>query len=90
VQAANGKGLFVEHHGATEQAVRHDIQASLRSLVEGRDEAFSSPKMRVRGGICSGEPACALVAAVYQGESWTLTEPAASRATSLAGRRRLK
>jgi arginine decarboxylase len=70
VQAADGRGLFVEHHGTADRDVRNDIEASLQSLVAGRNEAFSPPQMRLRGGVCAGQPACSLVAAVYDAEGW--------------------
>lgn len=70
VQSADGRGLFVEHHGATESTLRNDIEMSLAALVEGRDVQFSAPRMAVNGGVCDGEPVCALVVAVYQAEPW--------------------
>jgi arginine decarboxylase len=65
-----GRGLFVEHEGATEQSVRDDIEASLGALVDGRGQEFGPVNMRVQGGVCTGEPVSAMVAAVYKAEPW--------------------
>lgn len=65
-----GKGLFVEHHGASEQAVRADITDSLKALVEGRNEEFGPINMKIQGTICHRDPVCSLVAAVYKSEPW--------------------
>lgn len=69
-QADTLKGLFVEHEGNGEDSVRGDITDSLRSLVEGRDELFGPPQMTVVGVRCDGEPACAMVVAIFDSEPW--------------------
>jgi arginine decarboxylase len=70
VQDDSGRGLFVEHHGSSEASVRDDIEASLGALVRGRGLPFGPVQMRVQGGICTGEPVSAMVAAVYKAEPW--------------------
>jgi arginine decarboxylase len=65
-----GRGLFVEHVGHTEREVRRDVLATLESMCEGRGESFGPPDLVVRATVCSGEPACALVAAVYEAAPW--------------------
>lgn len=65
-----GKGLFVEHEGANEQAVRRDIQASLAALMATRKVDFGEVQMKVVGITCTHEPVCALVAATYQVSGW--------------------
>lgn len=73
-----GAGLFVEHEGGSEDAVRGDITASLASLRAGRGEVgdrLGPPQMLVQGATCEGEPVCALVMAVYESEPWHLAGP---------------
>jgi arginine decarboxylase len=65
-----GKGLFVEHEGANEQAVRRDIQASLAALMATRKVDFGEIHMEVTGITCTHEPVCALVVAAYQVSGW--------------------
>lgn len=65
-----GKGLFVEHEATNEQTVRRDIKASLESLQGIRSLDFGPIHMKVVGRICTVEPVCALVIAVYEAESW--------------------
>jgi arginine decarboxylase len=64
------KGLFVEHEGSSEQAVRNDIEQSLRGLMKTRGIDFGEIHMHVTGITCIVEPACALVIAVYQASDW--------------------
>ena len=71
VQDHTGKGVFVEHEGSCEEAVRRAIDASLEALAAGRDEDFGAPQMVVKGAVCDGDPACALVAAVFESQPWS-------------------
>ncbi|HEX8182651.1 MAG TPA: pyruvoyl-dependent arginine decarboxylase [Candidatus Saccharimonadales bacterium] len=64
------KGLFVEHEGESETAVRRDIEDSLNALMKTRGIDFSPIHMEVTGGICTGTPICAMVVAVYQSSDW--------------------
>lgn len=68
----DGSGLFVEHHGDSELIVRSDIERSLGALCSGRGVELGLVRMAVRGVRCEGEPACALVAAVFGTEPWSL------------------
>lgn len=65
-----GKGLFVEHEGQSEAAVKDSITASLKALMETRGIDFGAIQMRIQGAICEGEPVCAMVAAAYQTSDW--------------------
>ena len=65
-----GRGLFVEHHGGSEDQVRADIGASLDSMRSYRPEHFGPVEMLLRGSECAGVPVTALVSAVYQSQSW--------------------
>ncbi len=69
-QEPDDRGLFVEHHGSVESEVRADIRASLGSLSAARLGEFRPLGMAVRGITCDGDPACALVVAVFGAEPW--------------------
>lgn len=64
------KGLFVEHHGASEQEVINLINESLSNMVKYRPDKFGLIQYKTVGLKCSGHPVCALVAAVYKSEGW--------------------
>lgn len=68
--AEDGKGLFVEHHGFSESAVRRDIDNSLRAMCESRGIDFGPVQMKVTGVTCEHEPVCSLVVAVFKHEGW--------------------
>jgi arginine decarboxylase len=68
--AETGKGLFVEHEGNSEQAVRDDIQHSLEALMKTRNIDFGPIQMKVAGTTCTDQPTCAMVVAVYQASDW--------------------
>lgn len=64
------KGLFVEHEGESETAVRRDINQSLEALMATRNVNFGEIKMQVIGKTCTHHPVCALVVAIYQASDW--------------------
>lgn len=66
----SGKGLFVEHHGESKEQVEQLIAASLNDLMATRQVDFGEINMQVVGITCEDRPVCALVAAVYQSETW--------------------
>jgi arginine decarboxylase len=67
----SGRGVFVEHEGTSEEAVRGDIAASLGALRAGRpDVDLGPPHVVVQGAVCEDEPVCALVIAAYEHETW--------------------
>lgn len=66
-----GKGLFVEHEGASERSVRRDIRQSLETLMARRRVNFGPIHMKVAGTTCTDEPVCALVVAVYKASGWS-------------------
>jgi arginine decarboxylase len=66
----SGKGLFVEHEGNSEEAVRRDITQSLEGLMATRNVDFGEISMKVVGRTCTSHPVCALVIAVYKSEGW--------------------
>jgi arginine decarboxylase len=65
-----GKGLFVEHHGSSELAVREDITASLKALMITRSVDWQPIQMAVVGERCQHDPLCALVVATFQSAPW--------------------
>lgn len=67
---ADGKGLFVEHEGGSEESVRADIEATLNGLMKNRSISGLEIHMKVVGGLCTDKPICAFVASVYQVSSW--------------------
>lgn len=66
----DGRGLFVEHEGASEAQVRNELQASLSSICAARDMHHLEQHSVVVGTRCEGTPVAALVIAPYQVESW--------------------
>jgi arginine decarboxylase len=66
----DGRGLFVEHHGDTRHTVEQQIEASLASMCAYRSDSFGPPQMATVGTVCTGEPVCALVSAVYESQGW--------------------
>ncbi len=65
-----GKGLFVEHEGNSEAAVRKDITQSLEALMATRNINLGPINMHVIGRAYSHQPVCAMVVAVYQASDW--------------------
>lgn len=64
-------GLFVEHHGHTEEEVINLIANSLGSMRAKRtDEEYGEIQYEIAGLECVLLPVCALVAAVYKSEGW--------------------
>jgi arginine decarboxylase len=65
-----GTGLFTEHEGANEETVRRDIRQTLEALMATRNVQWGEIQMQVTGRICTHQPICALVAAVFQVSDW--------------------
>lgn len=70
IQQEDGRGLLVEHEGESEAGVREAIEHSLQALARNRDMQFGPIQMKVCGAISHGQPVCALVAAVFESNSW--------------------
>jgi arginine decarboxylase len=64
------KGMFVEHEGHSEAAVKKQIEESLTSMRKYRPDGYGSVQMKIVGTKCKKEPVCALVCAVYKSEGW--------------------
>lgn len=69
-RAADGSGLFVEHHGAGEAEVEEQIRASLDSMVRYREDDFGKVELVTAGVTCEEHPVCAAVVAVFGAEGW--------------------
>jgi arginine decarboxylase len=63
-------GLFVEHHGLSENAVRHDLDATLDDLGTRRDGDFAIGGQVLSSARCVDRPVCALVVASYRTVGW--------------------
>lgn len=66
----SGKGLFVEHEGASKQAVERDIRQSLEALMATRNVNFGPIHMIVDGDVCKHHPLSVLAVAVFQASDW--------------------
>jgi arginine decarboxylase len=65
------KGLFTEHEGESEQEVVTLITQTLENMTSYRTEEYSPVQYKITGIKCEKDPVCAIVAAVYESESWT-------------------
>ena len=70
VQAKDGSGLFVEHHGSGQAEVVRLIKNSLTDMVKYRKTKYGEIQYQVVGKRCEGKPVCAIVAAVYEEQDW--------------------
>lgn len=68
--STDGSGLFVEHEGESEAAVRSDIRNSLEQLMKTRGMEQLEISMVVKGAKVKDDPTCALVIAVYEASGW--------------------
>jgi arginine decarboxylase len=66
-----GQGLFVEHEGYSEAAVRKDIKQSLEALMATRNIDYGPINMKVEGKTCTHQPVCAMVVVAYQASDWS-------------------
>ncbi|WP_121257288.1 pyruvoyl-dependent arginine decarboxylase [Nocardioides ferulae] len=72
VDAENGKGLFVEHHAATEEVLRDLIESSLADMCRNRGGGYGEVQTAVSHARCEEQPVCALVLAAYEVEGWNV------------------
>jgi arginine decarboxylase len=66
----DGRGLFVEAHGKSEDEVRRTIDETLQAMTAARGRDYGPIESEVIGAECTGEPVCALVTAVYASVPW--------------------
>ncbi len=70
VQKEDGRGLFIEHYGDSQEEVERLIKKSLESMVKNRNEDFEKIRYKITGTKCRDKPVCALVCAVYKSTGW--------------------
>ena len=73
-----GGGLFVEHHGGSEESVVQQIELSLGDMNAKRGGKYGPVQMALASAQSTGDPACAIVLAAYRVSSWH-DEPAPSQ-----------
>jgi pyruvoyl-dependent arginine decarboxylase len=73
-----GGGLFVEHHGETEQSVVEQIELSLGDMNANRGGGYGEVQMALASAQSTGTPVCALVVAAYRVSSWHDPEEASA------------
>jgi len=69
-EPASGRGLFVELHGSSRRSVALAIDATLDAMKAARPYDYGKNESEIVGGVCEGEPLCALAIAVYKSEPW--------------------
>lgn len=67
---ADGRGVFVEHEGASELQVREELYASIESLRRAHRLPEGEAHTIVTGTRCERQPVCALVIAPVLSEPW--------------------
>jgi pyruvoyl-dependent arginine decarboxylase len=65
-----GGGLFVEHHGVSEQSVVEQIELSLGDMKAKRGDAYGPVYMALASAQSTGLPVCAVVVAAYRVSTW--------------------
>lgn len=70
VQQADGRGVFVEHHGHSQAEVEDALRASLGEMIERRPASWGEPHLLTHGVRCQDRPVCAVVVAAYRSEPW--------------------
>lgn len=66
----DGRGLFVEHEGGSEQQVRDELEATLSDMCRQRHLDGLRQRSVVVGRRCEGRPVAALVIAPYRVTGW--------------------
>lgn len=79
-----GGGLFVEHHGGSEESVVEQIELSLGDMNAKRGGAYGPIQMALASAHSTGLPTCAVVVAAYRVSSWHDDQPADSGSPTLA------
>ncbi len=64
------RGVFVEHHSGSEEALRAQITLSLEDLCVTRGWDDVETSMAVASAHCIDDPVCALVVAAYEVRGW--------------------
>jgi arginine decarboxylase len=69
-EPGSARGLFVELHGSSRRTVETEIGSTLEAMKQARSYDYGKNESEIAGGVCEGEPLCALVIAVYASEGW--------------------
>ncbi|WP_207619267.1 pyruvoyl-dependent arginine decarboxylase [Nocardioides sp. IC4_145] len=67
-------GLFVEHHGGSEESLLEQITLSLHDMDENRGGGYGPVESATASAHCTDRPVCALVVAAYAVEDWNPKE----------------
>lgn len=70
VQDESGRGMFVEHHGQSKDAVHNDIHTTLNFMIKSRNMQFGTIQYEIVGIRCEEQPVCAITMAIYEVERW--------------------
>ena len=65
-----GHGLFVELHDSELDRLEQDLRATLASMQLGRRVQLGPVHTEIASAVCTGDPVCALVIAVYASQPW--------------------
>jgi arginine decarboxylase len=63
-------GLFVEHHGGSEESVSEQIDLSLADMNKNRGGGYGNVQKAMASVHCVDRPVCALVIAAYRIAPW--------------------
>ena len=70
-QGDDGRGLFVELHDADRDRLEDDLHTTLGAMRRSRgDGCFGPVHTEIASRLCTVQPVCALVVAVYACEPW--------------------
>ncbi|MDN4175490.1 pyruvoyl-dependent arginine decarboxylase [Nocardioides sp. SOB77] len=64
-------GLFVEHHGGSEESLLEQITLSLHDMDANRGGGYGPVQAATASAHCTDRPVCALVVATYSVEDWS-------------------
>jgi len=66
----DGRGLFVELQDDDRDRLEHDLHTTLGAMRRLRDVDYGPVQTAIASRVCTKQPVCALVAAVYACEPW--------------------
>lgn len=75
----SGAGLFVEHSSTTEAGLHAQLDATLGSMMDHRDQDYVEAGRLVSSATCTDAPVAALVIASYRAAGWG--QPSAEEGT---------
>ncbi len=69
-EPGDGRGLFVELHDSRPELVSAALEQSLTSMITCRGRRYGPIEIALSGVKNQGQPACALVIAIYESQGW--------------------